>query len=147
MNENIIKEARVILGLFIKDARKERGFSQVDLAEKIGVNHMTISKIESGKFNFGIDIFNKLSIALGFKLELIMKNEDDQKGRFDLIQDANKCQLIDKSTGIRIVFDAGHFNDSQKVQTPQNLAVSVSDLASIMRQAGEWLNTNHPKLI
>lgn len=147
MNEKIIKEAREILGLFLKNARKERNISQVQLAEMIGVNHMTISKIESGKFNFGIDIFNKLSIALGFKLELILKDDINEKGRFDLMKEDNGYILIDKESGIRIIFEAGKFNDSQKVMMPPSLVSTVSDIASIMRMAGDWLAINHSDLL
>ena len=147
MNEKIIKEAREILGLFLKNARKERNISQVQLAEMIGVNHMTISKIESGKFNFGIDIFNKLSIALGFKLELILKDDVNEKGRFDLIKEAKGYVLLDKESGLRIMFEAGRFNDSQKVMMPSNRSFSVSEIATIMRMAGDWLVSNYPKIV
>jgi transcriptional regulator with XRE-family HTH domain len=113
----------------------------------IGVTHMTISKIESGKFNFGIDIFNKLSIALGFKLELILKDDKQEKGRFDLLKNNDRCILIDKETGIRIVFFAKDFNASQKIVMPANFEASVSDLATIMRLAGEWLFLNYPNVL
>lgn len=82
-------------------------------------------------------------IALGFKLELILKDEIETPGRFDLVQDGPDCTLLDKQTGIRILFQAGDFNGSQRVMMPPDFAASVSELATIMRIAGEWLSENH----
>lgn len=148
MKDEVITKAREILGLFLKDARKERGFTQQQLADMVGVNHMTISKIESGKFNFGIDIFNKLSIALGFKLELIMNYNENHDNRFDLIQNGRECLVTDFSTGIRIAFNAGNFNGSQRIITPENsVEILASDLATVMKLMGEWVFKEYPELI
>jgi len=147
MNENIISEARAILGNFIKEARKERQLSQKEVADMVGINVMTLSKIENGKFNFGIDIFNKLSIALGFKLELIMKDIEYLKGRFDLVKLGEDYLVLDKLTGIRVKFQQGSFNDTQRFEMPEGLSLSVSDLASILRMIGDWLVENHKEVL
>lgn len=145
MNDQIL-QARKIIGLFIKQSREERNLTQAELAEKIGVKEYTIVKIEHGKFNFGIDLFNKLSIALAFKMEIILKDEENTKGRFDLIEQGPNFTVIDKETGIRVHFLKNLFNESQKVELPHN-DFNTSDLATIMRLIGDWLYDNYQEVI
>ena len=59
--------------------RRERGFlklSQEDFAEKADVHRTYISSIELGKVSVGIEVANKLALALGMKLsDLVRKAE------------------------------------------------------------------------
>lgn len=56
------------LGEKIKNARKNKGFSQDDLAEKLGVNRVSISNYEKGKNNPTHKNLLKLSAILGVQL-------------------------------------------------------------------------------
>jgi putative transcriptional regulator len=147
MDEEVIKTARKQIGLFIKDLRKERNVTQEELAESIGVTHATVNKIENGRFNYGIDLFFKISVVLGFKLELISKTEVDNSGRFDLFEYADKATVIDNLYSIRIDFTKGDFNGTQKVKFENDRGISASDLATAMREIGDWLNENYSELI
>lgn len=146
MNDQIL-QARKIIGLFVKTAREERKLSKLQLAEKLNIKKLTVSKIESGKFNFSIDLFNKLSIALNFKMDFILKDEENIKGRFDLIQEGHKCTVLDKQTGIRILFRKQFFNESQEVLMPKNPTIPTSEIATTMRQIGDWLFENYNELL
>lgn len=52
------------LGEKIKDLRIERGLSQKQLADKIGVATNTVSQYESGKSKTSIDVLANLAVEL-----------------------------------------------------------------------------------
>ena len=56
----------------VKAARKERGWSQSDLAQMVGVSRNTISSIETGAFNPTAKLALILCIALGKKVRGIV---------------------------------------------------------------------------
>lgn len=62
------KSARVAVRLAVEvyEKRKIRGFSQIDLAKKIGTTQKVISNIENGDVNIGIDLLKRLVDGLGF---------------------------------------------------------------------------------
>jgi len=55
----------------LKEIRKEKGYSQTDLAELVGVSRNTISSIETGQFNPTAKLALILCIALDKKFEEI----------------------------------------------------------------------------
>ena len=54
----------------IINKRLKRGISQKDLAKKIGTGQSAISRLESGRYNPTLSFLNKISEALGSKLEV-----------------------------------------------------------------------------
>lgn len=62
-------EDSLILRNQLKDARKEKGLSQAQLAEIVGVSRNTISSIETGQFNPTAKLALILCIALDKKFE------------------------------------------------------------------------------
>lgn len=62
---------RLEIGLSIKQIREGRGLTQEQLAERMSISRSTISKIESGKFNFSIDYLSRFADFLNF--EIILK--------------------------------------------------------------------------
>ena len=63
MNEELI------LKNHLKEARSEKGLSQAQLAEMVGVSRNTISSIETGQFNPTAKLALVLCIALDKKFE------------------------------------------------------------------------------
>ena len=53
----------------IKLARVEKGLSQTDLAEKVGVTRQTIGLIEAGKYNPTIKLCINITKVLGKNLD------------------------------------------------------------------------------
>ena len=55
----------------IKKYRKEKGLTSAQLAEMVDLTHDFIRQIESEKtaYNFSVDTFYKISVALGVSLD------------------------------------------------------------------------------
>ena len=63
----------------LKELRRARGFSQIQLAEKTGLNVRTIQHYEQSSKNFDharIDTILRVCIALDCKLEDILENQE-----------------------------------------------------------------------
>ena len=58
------------IGASIRRLRTEKGMSLRELAEKSGVNHSNIVKIEAGRYNVSIDILNRICDALGAEIDI-----------------------------------------------------------------------------
>lgn len=63
------------LGERVKRARQERGLSQSDLAERLGLSDAYISKIEMGKNAMTVTVLAKLSDALGVSTDWLLRNQ------------------------------------------------------------------------
>ena len=62
-----------MIGLKIKQRRKELGLEQVDLCEMSDIGSTTLSKLERGKANITLESLEKLTEVLGLKLSLELK--------------------------------------------------------------------------
>ena len=62
-------DEKLVLKNQLKEARAERGFSQQQLAELVGVSRNTISSIETGQFNPTAKLALVLCIALDKQFE------------------------------------------------------------------------------
>ncbi len=60
---------RLILKNRLREARRERGLSQQELADTVGVSRNTVSSIETGQFNPTAKLALVLCIALDKKFE------------------------------------------------------------------------------
>lgn len=61
----------------IKRYRKEKGLTAAQLAELVGLSHDFIRQIESEKvhYNFSVETFYKISVALGVGMDRLAKKE------------------------------------------------------------------------
>ena len=59
------------IGQLIMDARKQEGFTQTELADKLGVSKSYISRVEKGQIEPGVGIFFRMINALGLRLEIV----------------------------------------------------------------------------
>lgn len=99
MNDKI-KAARVALGGFIKERRKQMGVSQEELGTAVGVTGNTINGIETGRFAMDIDLQFRIYATLGIKpyyvpVEEIATptNRDNHKGKFLFAPDHETNEL------------------------------------------------------
>ncbi len=65
------------IGKNIKKYRNERGLTAAQLAELVGLSHDFIRQIESEKaaYNFSVETFYKISVALGVSLDALAGKE------------------------------------------------------------------------
>lgn len=64
MNTKILKN----LGISLKHLREQKGYTQEELAEKVGIHPTYVGKLEAGKNNTNVIKLFKISRALGVKL-------------------------------------------------------------------------------
>lgn len=73
--EELISQRKEI-GKKLMNCRINKGMDRPELADKMGIHVSTISKIEAGKWNFGIDLISIYAFHLGFSFETsIQKHE------------------------------------------------------------------------
>lgn len=63
----------------IRKYRKEKGITSSQLAEMADLSHDFIRQIQSDKagYNFSVDTFYRISVALGVKLDDLIQKEND----------------------------------------------------------------------
>lgn len=76
MNEQI-KAARKQLGSFFKQRREEMGISPETLSEHLGITANTLRGVESGRFQWEIDLHLKICQALGIKPYFSVTQDSD----------------------------------------------------------------------
>lgn len=64
----------------IKRYRKEAGLTSAQLAEMVGISHDFLRQIESEKtrYNFSVETFYKISVALGVGMDKLAESTEDQ---------------------------------------------------------------------
>lgn len=58
----------------VQEVRVQKGFSQAQLAQRVGVDQSQISRIESGKISPSLAMLDKIADALGVKPIKLIKN-------------------------------------------------------------------------
>src|SRR4051812_28335937 len=56
------------IGLLVRDARRHRGLSQLQLAERLGTSQSAVARIEQGGEHLSLELLDRLSAALGSEL-------------------------------------------------------------------------------
>ena len=75
INEYVIRDEEFNLICKYIKIRYESKISQRDLASKIGIAQSTIARMEKNMHSMSISNFTKLLDALGYKLEIVKKEE------------------------------------------------------------------------
>lgn len=68
LSDEDIAGLRKYMGIKIRERRKSLNIGQRQLGVMINIAHTTISKIENGDFNFGIDYYMKIFLVLKMKV-------------------------------------------------------------------------------
>ena len=85
------------IGEKIKQRRKELKCSQRDLAERMGYNHSTVTRIETGKIDIPQSRILQFAEVLGVSVAYLMGWDDDKKenpAKYDGISEKRQA-LID----------------------------------------------------
>ena len=78
INEEVINDEEFDLICKYIKIRYESNMSQRELAKKIGIAQSTIARMEKNMHSMSIGNFVKLLDALGYKLEIIEKEEKNE---------------------------------------------------------------------
>lgn len=81
----------------LKQIRKAKGLSQADLADMIGVNQSTISKMENGEHGCTIEKFQAYAAALGVGLSDLFA--DDRTAAEDVLVSAFRALSPERQKG------------------------------------------------
>lgn len=84
-----MKDAKTI-GLFIKELRTQKGYTQAELAAKLNISDRTVCKYECGRGMPDIDILLKLSEIFDISINEILNGR-----RFRDFKNENNKSLID----------------------------------------------------
>lgn len=86
---------------FIRAWRKHRGLSQVQLAERVGINQGNLSKIESGVRKYDQEFLEKAAEALGCEPADLLKRDPKAQAAeeiwdfYDKMTSTQKAQLVE----------------------------------------------------
>jgi transcriptional regulator with XRE-family HTH domain len=70
-----ISAARELLGSWLADLRKAKGYSQAEFAALLGIEQATVSKIEAGKWGITIDMLALFCLHLEYPLDNLFTAE------------------------------------------------------------------------
>ena len=73
-----------LFGKNLKALRENRGISQEELAESIGVEYQTISRIETGMYFTGYENLQKIAKALRVKVKDLFDFSDNEYSKEEL---------------------------------------------------------------
>jgi transcriptional regulator with XRE-family HTH domain len=85
----------------IKINRKNKGLSQKQLAEIVGINTSHLSRLENGRYKPSIEVLKKLAAALQVSADYLLSSTDEEAEEIK-IQDqsfADKIRLLDSLDG------------------------------------------------
>ena len=100
INSNVLDERRLIMdtkkiGAFIAFNRKKKGYTQEQLAEKLGVTNKTISRWENGHYMPDLSLLEPLSKELDITLNELLAGEEIVKEETMEYSEQNLIQTID----------------------------------------------------
>ena len=67
------EEERLRMGKMIADLRKERGWTQEELAERCSLGRSHIVRIEQGKYNVQLDTLAIIAGAFGMEVDFVSR--------------------------------------------------------------------------
>jgi transcriptional regulator with XRE-family HTH domain len=70
-----VRQQRWDLGRRARALRRERDLTQEQLAARVGVDSKTISRVENGHFNIGVDLIGALARGLGVPAWRLFRDE------------------------------------------------------------------------
>ena len=100
------------IGRFIAKARKEKGYTQEQLAEKLGVSNRTVSRWENGKNMPDVSLFESLCEALDITVNELLAGETIEKEKIETVSEQNMMALsrhLERKSKIKMLLEAGVF--------------------------------------
>ena len=89
---------QIKIGKFIAALRKERGLTQEQLGEKLGVTNKTISRWENGNYMPDVEMLSMLSKEFGVSINELISGERLRAENFKKAADNNLVTALNNST-------------------------------------------------
>ena len=89
---------QIRIGKFIAALRKEKGMTQEQLGEKLGVTNKTISRWENGNYMPDVEMLSLLSKEFGVSINALVSGERLAAEDFKKAADSNLVTALDNST-------------------------------------------------
>lgn len=137
---------------FIKDLREKKGFSQAELAEKVGISRTSYIAVEQGKRDISLGELEKLAQVLGFTLEELEQqaSPDYDKYRQMILAFLRKNKSITKTKLAKFLYFADFawfYNHLQSMSGMQYRKISYGPVAeSYFRLIDEMLDNGEIEL-
>lgn len=109
----------------LKELRKKRGYSQVALAEKIGVSKSTIGAYETGDIKPSIEVLETLADFFNVNLSYLMGEEDGSTYYLDP-EAAEMANELFHRPEMRILFDASRKLTKEDIEMVTALVEKMS---------------------
>jgi len=95
----------------IKTLRKARNWSQVELADKLGVHRNHMNRLEAGQYTPSIDLLKKMSAVFGVSTDFLLNEEMEideplnlkNKTLFEKIKIIDDMEEFDQSTILNVI--------------------------------------------
>ncbi len=91
------------IGKIIKTYRKEKGYTQFQMAEKIGVSEFYISALETGNRKPGRNTLIKLSNEMNMPIEALLELETNQSIKYEAEEIYNKINSLSPELQKKII--------------------------------------------
>ena len=88
---------QIKIGKFIAALRKERGMTQEQLGEKLGVTNKTVSRWENGNYMPDVEMLSLLSKEFGVSMNELISGERLTAEEFQKAADKNLAAALDNS--------------------------------------------------
>lgn len=85
------------VGKFIANCRKEKGLTQLQLAEKLGVTYKTISRWENANYMPDLSLLQQLSNILGVSINELLSGEKIRKEEYQEKLEENIIEVVNYS--------------------------------------------------
>lgn len=93
---------QVLTGKFIAEERKKKGFSQAELASKLGITNKTVSKWETGKGFPDVSLLLPLCDVLDISVNELLSGKRLEVSNYEEHAEANMVAIIEKNKKIPI---------------------------------------------
>ncbi|MBQ8960215.1 MAG: helix-turn-helix transcriptional regulator [Ruminococcus sp.] len=87
----------VRIGRFLKELRKERGLTQEQLGEKLGVTNKTVSRWETGNYLPPVECLSMLSDLYGFTINELVAGERLDTESFSQAAEENLSMALEEN--------------------------------------------------
>lgn len=98
------------IGDKIKLFRKEKGLTQVVLADKASISRSYLADIENNRYNPSLDVLNSIADALCISINVFF--DEDEETKFDSLEKAQRIAKNNKIETIAAHFEGEEFTDS-----------------------------------